>query len=94
MVDENGIPKGMKVVLEERGVETVGMKAKEMRELLKTFPDFKNQKTKLEDYVENRGHVCIYYPKFHCELNPIERVWCQSKKTYQSICRWNNNKIV
>ena len=29
----------MKVVLEERGVETVGMKAKEMRELLKTLPD-------------------------------------------------------
>ena len=79
MVDENGIPKGMKVVLEERGVETVGMKAKEMRELLKTFPDFKNQKAKLEDYVENRDHVCIYYPKFHCELNPIERVWYQAK---------------
>ena len=54
----------MKVVLEEHGVETVGMKAKEMRELLKTFPDFKNQ---LEDYVENRAHVCIYYPRFHCE---------------------------
>ena len=34
MVDENGIPKGMKVVLEKRGVETGVM---EMRELLKTF---------------------------------------------------------
>ena len=44
MVEENGIPKGMKVVLEERGVESVGMKAKEMRELLKTLPDLKKKK--------------------------------------------------
>ena len=22
----------------------------------------------------------MFYPKFHCELSPIERVWCQSKK--------------
>lgn len=21
-----------------------------------------------------------FYPKFHCELSPIERVWCHSKK--------------
>lgn len=34
MVDENGIPKGMKVVLEKRGMETGLM---EMRELLKTL---------------------------------------------------------
>lgn len=80
LVDENGTPKGMRVVLQERGADTVGMKAKDMRDLLKTFPDFKNQTTKLEDYIKSRGHVCVYYPKFHCELNPIERVWCQSKK--------------
>ena len=22
----------------------------------------------------------MYYPKFHCELNPIERCWCHAKK--------------
>jgi len=22
----------------------------------------------------------MFYPKFHCELSPIERVWCQAKK--------------
>ena len=80
MVDEHGIPKGMKTILEERGVNTLGMRAKEMRTLLKTFPDFDRQKTILEDYIEHRGHVCTFYPKFHCELSPIERVWCQSKK--------------
>ena len=30
--------------------------------------------------VEERGHICIFIPKFHCELNPIERVWCHAKK--------------
>ena len=80
MVDESGVPKGMCIVLEERGVNTVGMKVKDMRDMLKSFPDFKSQKTILEDYIEGRGHICMYFPKFHCELNPIERVWCQSKK--------------
>ena len=45
LVDELGIPKGMKIVLEERGVDTKGMHAKEMRLKLKTFADFRNQKT-------------------------------------------------
>ena len=80
MIDNTGTPKGMKVVLEERGVDTTNMRLKDMRDLLKTFPDFSGQKTILEDYIERRGHICIYYPKFHCELSPIERVWCQSKK--------------
>ena len=80
MVDACGISKGMKIVLEERGIDTTGMKAKDMMELLKSFPDFKRQPTMLETYIQQRGHICIYYPKYHCELNPIEHVWCQSKK--------------
>ena len=44
-----------------------------MTEALKTFTDFK---TILQEYIEQRGHIC----KFHCELSPIECVWCQSKK--------------
>ena len=78
--EDGRILKGMKTILEERGVDTGGMRAKEMREILKGFPDFKQQNTILEDYVERRGHICTFYPKFHCELSPIERVWCQSKK--------------
>ena len=80
LVDNDGVPKGMRIVLQERGVDTTKMKAKDMRDLLKTFPDFNRQKNILEDYIERRGHICVYYPKFHCELIPIERVWCQAKK--------------
>lgn len=80
MVMDDGRAKGMKIVLEERGVETKGMNADKMREVLNTFQDFKNKKTLLEEKVESRGHLCVFFPKFHCELNAIERVWCHAKK--------------
>ena len=41
LVDNCGTARGMRAVLEEREVDTTGMKAKEMREALKHFPDFK-----------------------------------------------------
>ena len=80
LVDDEGVPKGMKAILKERNIDITGMKVHELRENLKKFPDFANHKTLLEEYVEQRGHICLYYPKFHCELSPIERVWCQSKQ--------------
>ena len=36
--------------------------------------------------VESRGHVCLYLPKFHCELNPIEMCWCHAKKHTRAYC--------
>ena len=79
MTDDNGVPKGMKIILKERGINTMGMNAHDMRQKLKTFDDFKHIKTLLEEYVEDRGHICTY-PKYHCELSPIEHVWCQLKQ--------------
>ena len=43
-----GVPKGMHVVLEERGVNTHGMVADKMRELIRGHPDFKNKKSTIE----------------------------------------------
>ena len=34
MVDPDGIPKGMKLILQERGVNTDGMNAKKMRAVM------------------------------------------------------------
>ena len=63
-----------------KGINTTGMKAKEIRDILKGFDDFKASKTILEEYFAMRGHLCLYIPKYHCELSLIERVWCFTKK--------------
>ena len=54
--------------------------------VLSSQPDFVAQKSWLEevysDYnnVYGTAHKCIFLPKFHPELNPIERVWSMMKR--------------
>jgi hypothetical protein len=60
------------------------------RRLLFSQPDFASQKTALEELVESRGHICIFYPKYHCELNFIEMVWGAAKYEYRMFARPNN----
>ena len=86
MVDSKGTPKGMRQVLMERGIDVRGMKADDMRKTLKEMHDFKYEKTKVETLVAGRGHRCIFIPKYHCELNPIERVWGHAKQYTRSHC--------
>jgi len=54
------------------------------RRLLFTQPDFANQKSHLEEYITSRGHICDYYPKYHCELNFIEQYWGAVKLIYRT----------
>ena len=75
----------MKLVLEERGVNTKEMNATKMREELNKFDDFKNKVTILEQHIKNKGHICVFIPKFHCELNAIEQCWCHAKKHTQHM---------
>ena len=42
--------------------------------LLSKQDDFVNQVSMLETFINEAGHECIFLPKFHCELNPIEMV--------------------
>lgn len=30
--------------------------------------------------IEDGGHICLFLPKFHCELNPIEIYWAYIKQ--------------
>jgi len=50
------------------------------RRIISLQPDFFAQKCALQELVEEAGHVCIFYPKFHCELNFIERYWGAAKR--------------
>ena len=66
-------------MLEERGVNTDGLNAKAMRDILGKHPDFITQTTLVEELITSPSHICLFFPKFHCELNAIERVWCHAK---------------
>ena len=82
----DGTQKGLERVLTERGFDVRGMRAKCspvcpmentnccMARLLSKQEDFMNQVSMLETLIQKSGHECIFLPKFHCELNPIEMV--------------------
>ena len=90
MVTSAGIPEGMRMVLEERGVNTLGMTGEKMREVLASRADFKNEKSKIErDLIDEKGYIVYMLQKFHCELNPIERVWAQSKRYTKAYRKYN-----
>lgn len=88
----DGKAKGLQQTLEERGFDVTGLRAKCapvcavesenccMARLLSRQDDFCDQISLLEEFIVSKGHLCIFLPKFHCELNPIEMVcritWC------------------
>jgi transposase len=59
-------------------VNTHRMKACEC-EQLKKYEDFSSDGVSIvEEMITERGHMCLFIPRFHCELNPIERCWCHA----------------
>jgi hypothetical protein len=42
--------------------------------------DFVNEWPLLQETIEESGHICLFIPKFHCELNPIELFWSYIKQ--------------
>jgi hypothetical protein len=53
------------------------------RRVLFLQPDFSNQRSQLQELIESRGHLCDYYPKYHCELNFIEQYWGAAKLRFR-----------
>src|SRR5882724_1386322 len=41
--------------------------------------DFLDEKPFIQTYIEAQGHICMFLPKFHCELDPIEMYWGWAK---------------
>ena len=50
-------------------------------------PDSTAQKSELEEFITMRGHICDFYPKFHCELNFIEQYWGAVKYFYRNTAK-------
>jgi len=43
-------------------------------------------KSLVQEVIEAAGHICIFLPKFHCELNFIEFFWGAMKKYLREHC--------
>ncbi|KAJ7161695.1 hypothetical protein C8R46DRAFT_1353444 [Mycena filopes] len=95
--------KGMEQIIRERGLwrdgllaQCTGFKCQPgrtdccCRRILFTQPDFMNQKSALAELVESRGHICDFYPKYHCELNFIEMYWGAAKFHYRTTPKTAN----
>ncbi|KAJ3978884.1 hypothetical protein F5890DRAFT_1559520 [Lentinula detonsa] len=86
MLLPDGQAKGLKRVLEERGFNVSQLHTKCspvcpfentgccMARLLSQQDNFVNQPSMLEELITQKGHYCLFLPKFHCKLNPIEMV--------------------
>ena len=100
-----GKPKGIKAVLQERdlwpadgyrlacrkGCQEEGRCC--AKAVLASQPDFKAQKGRLQEELEAQGHQVMFYPKFHCDLNWIERYWCQAKWYTRLHCTYKNSDL-
>ena len=84
---------GLNQVLKERGIDTKKMKVNDMRAELASHTDFKEEKTKIERYLHEKGHICMLLPKFHFEINLIERCWAQSKRHTRAYSNYTIDKL-
>ena len=64
-----------------------------MHQVLSLQTDFANEKSMLQHYLKGQGHVCIFLPKFHCELNAIEMLWGYAKYHVFSLSHLNTYLI-
>ena len=46
-----------------------------MHHVLLLQEDFRTEKPLVQSIIETARHVCLFLPRFHCELNPIEMLW-------------------
>ena len=57
--------KGLRTILQEGGINTSTMRADDMRVVLSNHDDFVNEKTIVEHFLHERGHLAYFLPKFH-----------------------------
>lgn len=98
----SGVPKGLKQLLQELGlydsdmkrkVDGDGDKEKCMTSVFMAQPHIDNQKCILEEVTASLGHTVLMLPKFHCELNPMERRWGRAKYYTRRHCNSTMPKL-
>ncbi|KAH9076682.1 hypothetical protein Ae201684P_010618 [Aphanomyces euteiches] len=105
MVMSNGHAKGLKAVLTERGIDcsrmllqckssidiksTKGVLKCCARHCMASHDDFRQQLSVLEETISQEGHICLFFPKYYCELNPIEPFWGAAKRLTRVNCDYS-----
>ena len=59
------------------------------RKILAVEREFREQNGRLQEEIEARGHKVVFFPKFHCELNPTEGYWCRAKWHTREQCDYS-----
>lgn len=94
-----GWSKGMQIILIEHGLwPEKGLPAQcqdfkcppghtdwSCQRILFLQPDFAEQHSQLQELIEGCGHLCDFYPKYHCKLNFIEQYWGAAKAQYRVL---------
>ena len=62
------------------------MNAKAMCVAMEAWDDFATEPVINEFVIRSRMHLCTFYPKFHCELSPIEQYWAAVKAFTRKYC--------
>jgi len=54
--------------------------------ILRSERGFASQKGLIQEALEYQNQKVVLFPKFHCELNPIESYWCKAKWYARENC--------
>ena len=84
MVTDSGVPKGLIQILKERGRYRAKMKLKEMRKEISFHPDFLNEKTQLQSFLNDCGHVCNNVTQVPLQAKSHRKILGRDQEVYKS----------
>ena len=56
---------------------------------VKSLAIIKNEKLRIEHFKTEKWYIVYLLPKYHCELNPIDRVWALAKRYTRAYCNYS-----
>ena len=86
MEQQGDIPSPEDIKLEAEVPPTIEDEWCCMYRVLSLQEDFQSEKPIIQSMIEEAGHVCLFLPRFHCELNAIELLWGYAKNRASISC--------